>query len=205
MKILANRVPYLKPDIIEKFSNLTVFSEDGHEFQFNALVLASWSNFWKNLLEKDEKYIESYVVYTNMSRSDVNSIRSFVMRGVLPCSEEDIKNGKLSKILNKKFQSFGIDLHTIVTSIHSKFGTESTNPLMRSGGRVVSGIRVLEPPPPPGALFKHSIFGDDSDYHPNIRSSDTNIRTISKAEHHKQPTGSVNVRLKPLKNMTILL
>ena len=146
MKILANRVPYLKPDIIENFSNLTVLSEDGHEFQFNALVLASWSNFWKNLLcqlEKDEKNIGEYVVYTNLSRSDVNSIRSFVMRGVLPCSEEDISNGKLSKIMNKKFLSFGINLKTIVTSIHSKFGTES-NPLMRSG---VARIRVLEPPP----------------------------------------------------------
>ena len=188
MKILANRVPYLKPEIIEKFSTLTVLSEDGNQFKFNALVLVSWSNFWKNLLchqlERTDD-IEKYVVYTNLSRSDVNLIRSFVMRGVLPCSEEDITNGKLSKIMNKKFLSFGIDLQTIITSIHSKFGTES-NPLMRSG---VGGAGII-----PTKLFKHSIFGDSSDY-PNIQSSDTStrIRIMSKSDHHDEqlPTESV--------------
>ena len=199
MKILANRVPYLKPDIIEKFSTLTVLSEDGYQFQFNALVLVSWSNFWKNLfccsqLVTDND-IEKYVVYTNLSRSDVNLIRSFVMRGVLPCSEEDITNGKLSKIMNKKFLSFGIDLQTIIASIHSKLGTES-NPLMRSGASGVGGVGII----PATKLFKHSIFGDSSDY-PNIQSSDypnikssntTSIQTFSKSDDHEQiPTESV--------------
>ena len=45
------QVPYLSQSAIKEFASLIVYSEDGTEFQFNTLLLVSWSSFWKDILE----------------------------------------------------------------------------------------------------------------------------------------------------------
>ena len=41
----------------------------------------------------------------------------FIMKGILPTSEWNITNGKLSREIETIFQTFGIDLKTILESI----------------------------------------------------------------------------------------
>ena len=156
------QVPYLSQSTIKEFASLIVYSEDGTEFQFNTLLLVSWSSFWRDILEdflqKNQDiiiyryvcmyknmplknrttvhakktlefhriiYLFSFFLYSNLNQFEMISIRDFIMKGMLPCLESDIFDGKLPKDIDQTFLSFGIDLKYIVNSLRIKMEDEN--------------------------------------------------------------------------------
>ena len=57
------QVPYLSQSTIKEFASLIVYSEDGTEFQFNTLLLVSWSSFWKDILEDFLQKNQDIIIY----------------------------------------------------------------------------------------------------------------------------------------------
>ena len=57
------QVPYLSQSTIKEFASLIVYSEDGTEFQFNTLLLVSWSSFWRDILEDFLQKNQEIIIY----------------------------------------------------------------------------------------------------------------------------------------------
>ena len=57
------QVPYLSQSAIKEFASLIVYSEDGTEFQFNTLLLVSWSSFWRDILEDFLQKNQDIIIY----------------------------------------------------------------------------------------------------------------------------------------------
>ena len=57
------QVPYLSQSTIKEFASLIVYSEDGAQFQFNILLLVSWSSFWKDILEEFLHKNQDIIIY----------------------------------------------------------------------------------------------------------------------------------------------
>ena len=72
----------------------------------------------KNVLRSE--YIEDsnqeIIISSNMSKSELEIILDFVMKGNLPCSELDILNDQVPGEISSLFASFGIDICDIVKS-----------------------------------------------------------------------------------------
>ena len=111
-------VPYLSSSIIEEFADLIVKAIDGHEIHLNKLLLISWSNGMKNILSRAcfEDSSQEIIISSNLSKSDLEILFDFVMKGNLPCSELEILNDQVPEEITTLFASFGIDICDIVKS-----------------------------------------------------------------------------------------
>ena len=100
----TSKIPYLNKSVIERFANIAIVSENGKTFSMNHLLLISWSNYFKKLLEDTRiQDQDTITISTNCSQSDLKTVSDFVMTGTLPCQEVDILNGKLCKGKPKYF------------------------------------------------------------------------------------------------------
>ena len=111
-------VPYLSRSIIEEYADLIVKAIDGHEVHLNKLLLISWSNGMKNVLSSEyfEDCSQEVIISSNLSKTDLEIIFEFVMKGNLPCSELEILNDQVPEEISSLFASFGIDICDIVKS-----------------------------------------------------------------------------------------
>ena len=109
-------VPYLDIKVIEDFASLIIKAEDGHIVYINHLILVAWSNISKQVL-KDIPIVDfkdDVVILSNFSQWELKIFHDFVMKGVLPISDMDIINNKLSSEIDNVFLSFGVNLKAIV-------------------------------------------------------------------------------------------
>ena len=108
---------YLDQLVIEQFSDLIIESENGEKFRFNHLLLIMKSSMAKDILkEAFAQDSTNLAISTNFSQSELKIFYDFIMRGILPCPETDIMNGKISSDLNNIFLSFGVDLKSTLFS-----------------------------------------------------------------------------------------
>ena len=113
----AKSLPYLENTNIEEFADVVIKSENNVDVFINQLLLLSWSNLSKDLLQNNFLNGLDSVISTNLSDSDLKILHDFVMKGVLPCSENDILTDKLSNDINNIFMVFGINLKLAVSGI----------------------------------------------------------------------------------------
>ena len=111
-------LPYLNHSIIEEFSQIVVISEEGAQFRLNHLLLVSWSPFAKNFMKGSFCPLigainsDDVVISTNFTQMELKMLQNFIMRGDLPCSENEILNGTTSPEIDLQvFTSFGINLN----------------------------------------------------------------------------------------------
>ena len=120
----STKIPYLNPETIEEFAQIIIKLEDGREIKLNHLCLASWSRrFSAKLLYSShnnnvffEEQNDNITISSNYNFEEVVIFRDFIMKGVLPCSENDIRNDKLPHEINNIFLNFGIDLKYVLNS-----------------------------------------------------------------------------------------
>ena len=111
------QIPYLDYEIVQEYSNLIIQSNDGQKVLFNHYMLVSWSKILKVILKDVIDMDHNFVISCNLSHCELNILHDFIMKGILPTSEWNITNGKLSSEIETIFQTFGIDLKTILESI----------------------------------------------------------------------------------------
>ena len=108
---------YLDQLVIEQFSDLIIESENGEKIRFNHLLLIMKSSMAKDILkEAFAQDSTNLAISTNFSQSELKIFYDFIMKGILPCPETDIMNGKMSSDLNNIFLSFGVDLKSTLFS-----------------------------------------------------------------------------------------
>ena len=107
-------VPYLNETEIEEFSHLNIKSSTSgqHLININPLILASWSNVFKCLLQEigNQHDFENVVVISDFSIKELKIMKIFLTKGHLPCSEFEILNDRMPVEISNLFSSFGIDL-----------------------------------------------------------------------------------------------
>ena len=120
-------LPYLNHSIIEEFSQIVVISEEGAQFRLNHLLLVSWSPFAKHFIKGGFCPVnfpaiqsDDVVISTNFTQMELKMLHNFIMRGDLPCAEDEILNGNLNPEIDMVFTSFGINLNLILNSKYIK-------------------------------------------------------------------------------------
>ena len=99
-----NRIPYLLTPALKNFADIRILSSDRYVFRLNRAVLASMSEFLRDIiLEQDDKNeAEQLLFITEVTSEDLRFILGFFLNGYLP---RDISND-----LNSSFMALGIDL-----------------------------------------------------------------------------------------------
>ena len=86
------QVPYLSQSTIKEFASLIVYSEDGTEFQFNTLLLVSWSSFWKDILEDFLQKNQEIIIYRYVCKFHV-----YIYRPKKDLEQKKVKAKKLAE------------------------------------------------------------------------------------------------------------
>ena len=122
MKLKQNLevIPYLDKAVIEGFADVSIKSNDGENHLVNKLLLISWGRieghqFQRALLDHHENN-EDIIISSDFNSQDVNLFCDFVMKGLLPCSADEIIDGMISDNILRIFKLFGIDLEHIIGS-----------------------------------------------------------------------------------------
>jgi hypothetical protein len=102
-----NRIPYLTPDTLKSFTDVRIVSTDRFVFRLNRAILASMSQFLRDVIldQDDRNEAEELVFLTEISADHLKFILGFFLNGYLP---RDISND-----LESSFQSVGVDLTKI--------------------------------------------------------------------------------------------
>ena len=105
-------VPYLNESKIEEFSRLNIKSStNGHLININPLILASWSDLMRCLLQEiNQNDVENIIIISDFSIKELKTMKNFITKSHLPCSEFDILNDRMPIEISNLFLSFGIDL-----------------------------------------------------------------------------------------------
>ena len=91
---------------------------------------------------------DCFVISSNLSQMDLKIFSDFVMKGILPCPEIDIMNGKLPSEINDMFLSFGINLNFIIMTLKIKM----------EGGVNIDIDTQLAKKEPLGKIFRYLNF-----------------------------------------------
>ena len=116
------RIPYLLTPALKNFADIRILSSDRYVFRLNRAVLASMSEFLRDIiLEQDDKNeAEQLLFLTEIAAEDLRVILGFFLNGYLP--------REISNDLNNSFMALGIDLTKfnleIATSLPSDEGVE---------------------------------------------------------------------------------
>ena len=99
-----NRIPYLLTPALKNFADIRILSSDRYVFRLNRAVLASMSEFLREIiLEQDDKNeAEQLLFITEIAAEDLRLILGFFLNGYLP--------REISNDLNNSFTALGIDL-----------------------------------------------------------------------------------------------
>ena len=78
----ATEIPYLTKTIIKDFANLIIKSDDGTELKINHLLLISWSNYFKDILQVPMMNNYDIVISSNLNNSDLKMLCDFITKGI---------------------------------------------------------------------------------------------------------------------------
>ena len=111
------QIPWIQEHILEEYADLVIKSNDGQDIKINHLLLVSCSEIAKRMLRDAARLgQEDLIMSSNLSYSDLKVFQDFIMKGNLPCPQENILNDELSPEIDAIFSCFGVDLSYLMRS-----------------------------------------------------------------------------------------